>query len=124
VGALDEETHHQGEDDVCGEDRTATAENPVEAAAEEERDGSADQGPAEKAHRGAGEIELTCVSGEHHSFRCGDILSFARIALGSVHNAQSTPARVLAIWRRATPDSAPVSFRAPGRHTEKDPDLD
>jgi quercetin dioxygenase-like cupin family protein len=72
----------------------------------------------------AGEIELTCVSGEHHSFRCGDILSFARIALGSVHNAQSTPARVLAIWRRATPDSAPVSFRAPGRHTEKDPDLD
>ena len=47
----------QGEDDVGGDDGTAAAEEPVEAATEKECDSGADQRPAEEAHRGAGEVE-------------------------------------------------------------------
>src|SRR5580704_19025238 len=57
VGALDEEAHRESEDDVGGCYRAAAAQEPVEAAAEEEGDGCADEWPAEEAHGGAGEIE-------------------------------------------------------------------
>jgi uncharacterized cupin superfamily protein len=48
----------------------------------------------------AGEIELECSSCERHCFRGGDILSLARVPIRHVHNGGSTPARLLAIWRR------------------------
>jgi quercetin dioxygenase-like cupin family protein len=49
----------------------------------------------------AGEIELECWTGERRRFRRGEILTLARLPLRRVRSSGKTPARLLAIWRRA-----------------------
>jgi quercetin dioxygenase-like cupin family protein len=50
----------------------------------------------------AGEIELECLSGAVHRFRCGDILWLAHLPLRAVRNTSPVQARLLAISRRAS----------------------
>jgi quercetin dioxygenase-like cupin family protein len=50
----------------------------------------------------AGEIELECSSGERRRFHQGDILCLAPIPVRLLRNVGTTPARLLAIWRRRT----------------------
>lgn len=47
-----------------------------------------------------GTIDVACTDGERHRFCCGDILTFAHLPLTRVHNAGTTPTRLLAISRR------------------------
>jgi hypothetical protein len=54
----------------------------------------------------AGEIELTCRSGARARFRRGDILSFAPFPNRVVRTYGGEPARLLAIWRRASPSES------------------